>query len=129
MEEQEQHKYEVEKGSVSASQATEIEQGQYYTVSQVAHMLKYSSHWIMVNLQRGRIKGVKPTGGQWRIPASEVDKMKHEGIPPLPRKVPIKEESKEIVIEGKHAQRVKPPDEIKREQQEREQSPFAWLFD
>jgi len=125
---EEQDKYDVEKGSVSASQATEIEEGQYYTVSQVAHLLRYSSHWIMINLQRGRIHGVKPTGGCWRIPASVVNRMKNEGIPPLPRKV-LAVESKEIVVEGKHAERVKSKEEVKREEEERERSPFSWLFD
>ena len=59
--------------------------GQYYTSRQVARKFGYSDVWVSTLIKNGRIKAIKPAGGQWRIPKSEVDRIEKEGLPPMPR--------------------------------------------
>lgn len=75
----------VEKGELGPDQMEEVESGEFLTTKQVATKLQYSYQWVQSQLQTGRIKGIKPMGGKWRIPKSEVDRIIKEGLPPLPR--------------------------------------------
>lgn len=97
----------IAKGEATPAQIEEIKAGHCYTIKQVAQELGYGPAWIISLVKRGRIKAVKPTGGQWRIAQSEVDRLRTEGIPPLPRKQPEVKAS-EIIVERKHEERVKP---------------------
>jgi len=92
----EDEQLDVEKGEVSQAQAAEISKRQFYTIRQLAEELCYSIPWITVLVQRQRIKAIKPSGGSWRIPISEVERIKREGVPPLPRRSIGKVEEIEI---------------------------------
>ena len=90
----EQQNIAVEKGEVSRAQMQEIEAGDFFTIRQIAQKLRYSVAYITDLVQKGRIRAIKPMGGQWRIPASEYNRLITEGIPPLPReatKAPVTE--------------------------------------
>lgn len=102
----------VESGEVTKEQLKEVEVGEYVTIKQVADTLHFSSAWIWEQItKRGRIKAIKPLGGQWRIPKSEYERILKEGIPPMPRKPVEKPKVTEIVIdERKVAERVKEPE-------------------
>lgn len=104
----------IEKGEVSKAQVKEIESGKYYTIKQLANELGYSSAWITILCQKGRIKAVKPLGTGWRIPPSEVERIRKEGIPPLPRKEVVLN-IEDINIDGKHLDRVKSKPKEKKE--------------
>ncbi len=75
----------IEKGQVSPEQLEEIETGDYSTAGQIASKLRYTHAYILDLINADRIKGIKPFGGQWRVPKSEVERLIKEGIPPLPR--------------------------------------------
>jgi len=77
----------IEKGEATAEQIAEIKAGKYYSVAQIARELSYGHSWILELVRTGRIKAIKPLGGQWRVPSSEYERIKREGIPPLPRAV------------------------------------------
>ena len=118
----EEAKVMVEKGKVSPEQMAEIEAGGFYTIKEIAEKLRYSYAWITYLVQDGRIKGIKPVGGRWRIPRSEYQRLVTEGIPPLPREketpprvieIPIEEEK----VRGKLKQTAK-----------KSKSLFPWLF-
>lgn len=102
-----QQPVDVEKGAASPEQIDEISTGHYYTIKQLASDLGYSESWIYNLVSDGRIKAVKPLGGRWRIPPSEVRRITTEGIPPMPRAKPEVDAS-EIRVEGKHVDRVQP---------------------
>jgi excisionase family DNA binding protein len=103
-----------EKGVVDAKQLAEIEAGGYMTPKQVAEDFHYSKAYIIGLLKAGRIHGTKPMGGQWRIPISEVTRIRGQGIPPLPPK-PKPPDATEVVVEGKHLERVQPAPVVKQE--------------
>ena len=106
----------IEKGKATPEQIAEIKAGKYYSVAQIARELSYGHSWILELVRTGRIKAIKPLGGQWRVPSSEYERIKREGIPPLPRaeveKPAVTEiEVPETVVEKK----VKEPEEKKKE--------------
>ncbi|MBU2613916.1 helix-turn-helix domain-containing protein, partial [Patescibacteria group bacterium] len=80
-----EEKVPVEKGEVSPVQMEEIKAGEFYTIQEIANKLRFSEAWITYLVQDGRIKGIKPIGGRWRIPRSEYERLTTQGIPPLPR--------------------------------------------
>ena len=100
----------IEKGKVASKQLKEIEQGEYYTIPQVAHKLRYSSAWIWDMIQTGRIKAIKPLGGQWRVPRSEYDRLAKEGLPPLPRKPREEPPVTKITVPAEKVVKVKEPE-------------------
>lgn len=75
----------IAKGEATPKQVAEIEAGQYRSVAQIAREFHFSHSWILELVRTGRIKAIKPLGGQWRVPNSEYERIKKEGIPPLPR--------------------------------------------
>jgi len=59
--------------------------GQYYSCRQLSTMLGFSLVYVSRLVKSGRIKAIKPTGSQWRIPKSEYQRIAKEGLPPMPR--------------------------------------------
>lgn len=104
----------AKEGELSESQDQEITEGHYFTIRQVAEEFNYSVAWITKLLQRGRIKGIKPTGTTWRIPASEVERLRKEGLPPVTHPTPPK--PKEITVDAEHLERVKAKPKEKKEE-------------
>jgi len=93
VQEQEPKVLRVEKGSeLTAAELQEVTVGRYWTIKQLADKLAYSNTWVTGLCQSGRIKAVKPFGGYWRIPQSEIDRIMQHGIPSPP-----KEASPEII--------------------------------
>lgn len=88
----------IERGEASPEQMEELEKGQYVTIAQIANELSYTRAWILSLVQQGRIKGIKPLGGRWRIPRSEYDRIIKEGIPPMPREPAEKPQVTEIEV-------------------------------
>ena len=70
----------IERGEYTPGQVAEVNAGEFYTVSQVAEMLKYSESYIYQMVQKGIIRGVKPLGGGWRIPKSEYERVAQSGV-------------------------------------------------
>lgn len=56
-----------------------------YRTGQAAKLLNTSSHHIRRLCETGRIDAELTEGNQWRIPASEVDRLQREGLPPIPQ--------------------------------------------
>ena len=61
----------IAQGEVSEAQLEEIKQKQWYSVKDVAIVTCYSTAWISYLCKMGKVKAIKPVGGQWRIPESE----------------------------------------------------------
>jgi len=111
----------VDKGEITPAQMQEIEAGEFLTVSEVADKFRYSYQWVLWMLQEGRIKGIKPLGGRWRIPRSEFDRILKGGIAPMAREkpeserppkteiVPDEKTIKKITQERKAGEEGKPP--------------------
>lgn len=91
----------IERGEVAPDQMEELEKGEYVTIAQIATELCYTRAWILKLVQDGRIKGIKPLGGRWRIPRSEHDRIIKEGIPPMPREPAEKPPVTEIEVSDK----------------------------
>ena len=121
--EEEKQPIDIEKGKVTESQMKEIEAGDFLTVKEIAGRLSYSKAWITVLVQQGRIKGVKPLGGQWRVPRSEFRRLMSEGLPPPPR-VTAKTEVEEIEIPPEKVEKI----ERKKKKEEKEEGSGASLF-
>lgn len=113
----------IEKGSASAEQIREaVDQGDYVTVKEVANALGYTPAWITSLCQTGRIAGVKPTGGQWRIPRSEMERLQREGIPPA-RRVTPQAPAKRIQVDRETADRIAAKPDTHAERADRDSSP------
>lgn len=69
-------------GFASPAQLEEVGAGNFLTVPQLALELHFNQAYISRLCKDGRIKAVKPVGGQWRIPSSETARLQKEGIPP-----------------------------------------------
>ena len=95
----------IEEGAVSPEQLEEIKDGEYVTVKYIATKLAYSTQWVLWMMKQGRIKGIKPLGGRWRIPRSEFDRILKEGSKPMPRE-PAKPPVTEIEVEEEVASRI-----------------------
>ncbi|MBU1449320.1 helix-turn-helix domain-containing protein [Patescibacteria group bacterium] len=109
----------ISKGEITPAQMQEIEAGEFLTVCEVADRFRYSYQWVLWMLQEGRIKGIKPLGGRWRIPRSEFDRILKGGIAPMARERP-KPPVTEIEVNGKAAEKVKEPPA-------RKQPPTDWF--
>ena len=112
----------IEKGEATDKQIAEIEEGKYHSVAQIARELSYGHSWMLELVRTGRIKAIKPLGGQWRVPDSEYRRIKKEGIPPLPREEKVKPAVTEIeVAEETVKDKVKEPPQ-------REEPPVLFPF-
>lgn len=112
----------VEKGEATPEQIAEIEAGKYYSVAQIARELNFGHSWILELVRTGRIKAIKPLGGQWRVPSSEYERIKKEGIPPLPRAEKERPPVTEIEVDEKVVK-----DKIK-EPPKKEEPPLLFPF-
>ena len=90
---------------ITPEQASEVAEGNFVTVAELAREIKYSKRWVQHLIETGRITAVKPTGGHWRIPISEVKRIKEVGTPPRSRKAEKPEEPNEVTVSGDHARR------------------------
>ena len=100
----------ISKGEITPAQMQEIEAGEFLTVSEVADKFRYSYQWVLWMLQEGRIKGIKPLGGRWRIPRSEFDRILKGGIAPMPREPEKKPVTEITVEEQKVINKIKEPE-------------------
>lgn len=117
----------VEKGSeLTAQELEEVTIGRYWTIKQLADKLAYSNTWVTGLCQSGRIKAVKPFGGYWRIPQSEIDRIMQHGIPMPPKKKEPEMQEKEIVVPPEVVERITKREEAPKTESKR----FPWsLFD
>lgn len=118
----------IEKGDISASQTQEIKEGRYFSIRQIAEEFNFSTAWITNLVHSKRIAGIKPTGGSWRIPASEMERLRKEGIPPLPRPTPFSK-PEEITISPEHQDRVLSTPKEKKEEEGETDEGIGWPFD
>ena len=103
-----EEKVQIEKGEVSKEQMQEIMTGEFITVKELAEKLRFSYPWVIWHLQEGRIKGIKPLGGRWRIPRSEYDRVMKEGTPPM-TKEKVRPPVTEILVDNKVVEKIKEP--------------------
>ena len=96
----------------------------YYSTKELATRLNVSRVWICRLLTEGRIKGIKPTGGDWRIPEEEVQRMVTEGLPATPKQAPPRPQMK-IKVPKEKADRLIPPEETPPAREERK---ISWLW-
>lgn len=60
----------------------------YYSTGKAAQELAASQDTIRALCNSGAVRAVPTNGGQWRVPAREVERLKREGLPPVPRRMP-----------------------------------------
>jgi hypothetical protein len=62
--------------------------GLFYSTGQVARQLGTTLAAIRVLCEKRLIAAETSPGGHWRVPASEVERLKRDGLPPIPRPLP-----------------------------------------
>ena len=117
-----EEKIDIEKGEVSKEQLKAIQEGKWHTIKEIAVKFGFTTAWISYLCQKGRIKAVKPTGGGWRIPSDEFEKIMKEGIPPLPR-IPPAPVAREIKVPPEKLEKIMGKKEEKKEEGN---VPFPW---
>jgi excisionase family DNA binding protein len=60
----------------------------YYSTGKAAQELGASQDTVRALCNSGAIRAVPTNGRQWRIAAREVERLKREGLPPVPRPMP-----------------------------------------
>lgn len=60
----------------------------FYSTGQVARQLDTSLAAIRILCENRVIAAETTPGGHWRVPASEVERLKRDGLPPIPRPLP-----------------------------------------
>src|SRR5258707_13179526 len=60
----------------------------FYSTGQVARQLGTTLATIRILCETGAIAAETTPGGHWRVPASEVERLKRDGLPPIPRPLP-----------------------------------------
>jgi excisionase family DNA binding protein len=60
----------------------------FYSTGQVARQLGTTPATIRTLCETGAIAAETTPGGQWRVSAAVVDRLKREGLPPIPRPLP-----------------------------------------
>ena len=116
----------IEAGDVSPEQFEEvITKGRYISAKELSSKLSVTRAYVCKLLKEGRIKGVKPFGGEWRIPQDEAKRVLQQGLPAVPRKPPPRpkvtirvprEEAQKIMPEVKGEESPSPPEpEVKKE--------------
>jgi hypothetical protein len=61
--------------------------GAYYRSGQAARLWGISSHLVRRLCEAGQIEAELTDGGQWKIPHSEVERIRKEGIPEIPSSI------------------------------------------
>ena len=62
--------------------------GLYLPTGKAARTLGVTADAIRRLCEAGAIQAETTPGGQWRIPAEEVERLKEEGMPPVPKPMP-----------------------------------------
>jgi len=60
----------------------------FYSTGQVARLLGTTQTAIRLLCETGAIAAEMTPGGQWRVSAAEVERLKRQGLPPIPRPLP-----------------------------------------
>jgi excisionase family DNA binding protein len=60
----------------------------FYSTGQVARQLGTTLATVRVLCENRAIAAETTPGGHWRVPASEVERLKRDGLPPMPRPLP-----------------------------------------
>ena len=60
----------------------------FYSTGQVARQLGTTQAAVRVMCENGVMAAETTHGGQWRVPAAEVERIEREGLPPIPRPLP-----------------------------------------
>jgi excisionase family DNA binding protein len=60
----------------------------YYSTGQVARQLGVTLPTVRALCENHVIAAQTTPGGQWRVPAAEVERLKRDGLPPIPRPLP-----------------------------------------
>ena len=60
----------------------------FYSTGQVARQLGTTLATIRILCENRVLAAETTPGGHWRVPASEVERLKREGLPPIPRPLP-----------------------------------------
>src|SRR5271169_1911960 len=60
----------------------------FYSTGQVARQLGTTLATIRVLCENRVIAAETTPGGHWRVPASEVERLQRDGLPPIPRPLP-----------------------------------------
>jgi hypothetical protein len=60
----------------------------FYSTGQVARQLGTTPAAVRLLCENGLIAAETSPGGQWRVPASEVERLKRDGLPAIPRPLP-----------------------------------------
>src|SRR5579862_568114 len=71
----------------------------YFTTGQAAQQLSTSQAQIRALCESGAVEAKTTPGGQYRIPAGELERLKRDGLPPIPR--PLPDESKTAARNGR----------------------------
>jgi excisionase family DNA binding protein len=61
----------------------------FYSTGQVARQLGITLATVRLLCENRVIAAETTPGGQWRVPASEVERLQRDGLPPIPRPLPI----------------------------------------
>jgi excisionase family DNA binding protein len=61
----------------------------FYSTGQVASQLGVTLATVRLLCENGVIEAETTPGGQWRVPASEVERLKRDGLPLIPRPLPV----------------------------------------
>jgi len=60
----------------------------YLSTGKAARALEVSADSVRRMCETGAIQAELTQGGQWRVPAEEIERLKRDGMPPLPRPLP-----------------------------------------
>jgi excisionase family DNA binding protein len=61
----------------------------FYSIGQVARQLGTTLATVRLLCENRVIRAETTPGGQWRVPAAEVERLQRDGLPPMPRPLPI----------------------------------------
>ena len=116
--------------AMQETNASDIDTSRMYTVKEVASYLRFSTTYVRDLIREGRIKGVKPTGGQIRIPGAEVVRVvggvQREGSVPQPQE---NDDVDTIDVPLENADRIFPPSATPEPKAEELKVGFHHLFD
>lgn len=67
-------------GGFTPEEWGELERGDFLTLPELCQELHFGYDWLWKKARAGVIRAWRPFGGQYRIPLSEVERMKKQGI-------------------------------------------------
>jgi hypothetical protein len=69
----------------------------FYSTGQVARQLGTTPARVRSLCENGVVAAETTPGGQWRVPAHEVERLKRDGLPPIPRPMPVEDNPPEPI--------------------------------